>query len=159
MQKLTPTMIQNIQNIQLILLGFCHICLYLLLGQWLSSLIPLPSAIKGLVICTSVCFILKKVPLPLELASNFLLKNMAIFFIPYVVTITLFWPELKEYWLVCLAALLLSTLVTLAITSLLCDKLVERAAILAKTRTKNDNAYANDDNINVHPHDGNLFSH
>jgi holin-like protein len=87
--------------------------------------IPLPAAIIGLLICCVVCFALKKVPLPLELASNIMLNNMALFFIPYVVTVTLHWPDLKDYWLICLTALFISTLVTLAITSLLCDKLIE----------------------------------
>lgn len=124
MKRVTPRIMLKLKNIHLILLGFCQICLYLLLGQWLSVLIPLPAAIIGLLICCGVCFTLKRVPLPLELTSNILLKNMALFFIPYVVTITLYWPELKDYWLVCLTALFISTLVTLAITSLLCDKLI-----------------------------------
>jgi len=132
MQKITSKMMLKLKKTQLILLGFCHIFLYLLLGQWLSILIPIPAAIIGLVICTSICLFLKKVPVSLELASNLLLKNMAILFIPYVVTITLYWPELKESWLVCLAALFLSTLVTLAITSLLCDKLVDHSKDLDK---------------------------
>jgi holin-like protein len=125
MPKITLEMMRKIKNTYLTLLGFSLLFLYLLLGQWLSSIIPLPVAIIGLIICASVCFILKKVPVSLELASNLLLKNMALFFIPYVVTITLYWPQFKEYWLVCFIALLLSTLVTLVITSLLCDKLVE----------------------------------
>lgn len=122
------TVKQKVKSFHFVLLGFCQIILCLLLGQWLSLLIPLPSAIIGLLICCAACFSLKKVPLPLELASNFLLKNMAIFFIPYIVTITLYWPELERYWLVCLMALFISTLLTMIITSLLCDRVIESTA-------------------------------
>lgn len=128
MKKLANTLRNNLKSFQLTLFGFCQVFLYLLLGQLLSLTIPLPSAIIGLLICCGVCFVLKKVPFSLELASNLLLKNMPLFFIPYVVTVTLYWPNLKNYWLICLTALLISTVVTLSITSLLCDKLIEHTS-------------------------------
>lgn len=113
-------------KLQLTLLGFCQIILYLLIGEFLSTLIPLPPAIIGLMACCGTCILLKKVPESLNIASNFLLRNMAIFFIPYVVTITLFWPALVDYWLACLLAIFISTLITLSLTSIFSDRLIER---------------------------------
>ncbi|ALO33832.1 hypothetical protein CMT41_03160 [Colwellia sp. MT41] len=119
--------IAKLKKLHLTVLGFCQIFIYLLMGELLSALIPLPAAIIGLIACCAACILLKQVPESLDIASRFLLKNMAIFFIPYVVTITLFWPALADYWLACLLALFISTLVTLAVTSLLSDKLIEAA--------------------------------
>jgi len=113
------------KHFKLTVFGFFQVFLYLLMGEGLGILLPLPPAIIGLVICYSSCLVMKKVPLSLNLASNFLLKHMAIFFIPYVVTITLFWPLLATHWLACLLALFISTLVTLSVTCMLSDKLID----------------------------------
>lgn len=113
------------------MLGFCQIFLYLLIGELLSVFMPLPPAIIGLMFCCGSCLLMKKVPKSLNIASSFLLKNMAIFFIPYVVTITLFWPALADYWHICLTALFISTLVTLSLTSIVSDKLIDRVTKLS----------------------------
>lgn len=123
---------KKIKQLRLIFLGFCQVFLYLFMGELLGTLIPLPPAIIGLMICCGACLLMRKVPESLNIASNFLLKNMAIFFIPYVVTITLFWPELADYWFACLVALFISTLITLSFTSMVSDKLIERARKTSK---------------------------
>ena len=125
--KIIPKLVSKLKKLKLISLGFCQLFLYLLIGELLSTLIPLPPAIIGLIACCGACLLLQKVPESLDIASSFLLKNMAIFFIPYVVTITLFWPALADYWLACLLALFISTLITLSLTSIVSDKLIERA--------------------------------
>jgi holin-like protein len=125
--------VRKIKNLQLTLFGFFQVFLYLLVGEYMSLLIPLPPAIIGLLLCCGACLLMKKVPLSLDLASRFLLKNMAIFFIPYIVTISLFWLALAGYWFACLLALFISTLLTLIITSVVSDKLIER---IVNTPTK-----------------------
>ncbi|MCJ8294094.1 MAG: CidA/LrgA family protein [Colwellia sp.] len=140
MPKLVPKFIPKLKKLKLISLGFCQVFLYLLIGELLSALIPLPPAIIGLIACCGACLLLQKVPESLDIASKFLLKNMAIFFIPYVVTITLFWPALADYWLACLLALFISTLITLSLTSIVSDKLIERATQESRKRSRNHTA-------------------
>ncbi|NQY50254.1 MAG: CidA/LrgA family protein [Colwellia sp.] len=135
--KIIPKLVSKLKKLKLISLGFCQIFLYLLIGELLSTLIPLPPAIIGLIACCGACLLLQKVPESLDIASSFLLKNMAIFFIPYVVTITLFWPALADYWLACLLALFISTLITLSLTSIVSDKLIERAVQESTKRSIN----------------------
>lgn len=135
--KIIPKLVSKLKKLKLISLGFCQLFLYLLIGELLSTLIPLPPAIIGLIACCGACLLLQKVPESLDIASSFLLKNMAIFFIPYVVTITLFWPALADYWLACLLALFISTLITLSLTSIVSDKLIERAVQESTKRSIN----------------------
>ncbi len=114
----------KLQQFPLIVLGFGQIFLYLLCGKWLSNFIPFPATIIAMLLCCGVCFYLNKVPKSLDIVSRLLLKNMAIFFIPYVVTINLFWPTFADFWFTCLSALFISTLLTLFITSTISDKLI-----------------------------------
>ena len=134
--EIIPKLIPKLKKLKLISLGFFQIFLYLLIGELLSTLIPLPAAIIGLIACCGACLLLQKVPESLDITSSFLLRNMAMFFIPYVVTITLFWPALADYWLACLLALFISTLVTLSLTSIVSDKLIERTTQESTKRSR-----------------------
>jgi putative effector of murein hydrolase LrgA (UPF0299 family) len=109
--------------IYLLILGHIQIFGFLLLGEGLSLIIPLPATILGLLCCCLYCVILRKVPPSLEYTSKLLLQYMPIFFIPLVVTIPLFWQQLQNFWPLCLVAITFSTVLTMTTIGKLSDKL------------------------------------
>lgn len=97
--------------------GLAQLAVMLLMAKGLSNYIPLPASILGLMLCCAYCVALGGVPKSLEIAGNLLLKYMPLFFVPLVVAIPIYWPELKGAWFACLVALVLSTLLSMSVTA------------------------------------------
>ena len=93
----------------------------LALGHVLSLFLPLPAPVLGLILCAVSCAALGEVPKSLLLISQLLLSNMALFFLPLIVSATLYIDLIIEIWLPVLISLILSTLVAIAITAKLAD--------------------------------------
>lgn len=93
----------------------------LALGHVLSLFLPLPAPVFGLILCAVTCATLSEVPKSLLLTSQLLLNNMALFFLPLIVSATLYIDLIRENWLPILVSLILSTLVAIAITAKLAD--------------------------------------
>ena len=121
--EMSKTVMIKSQVIYQLILGHIQIFGFLLLGEGLNFIIPLPATILGLLCCCLYCVILRKVPTSLEYTSKLLLQYMPIFFIPLVVTIPLVWQQLQHFWPVCLLAIVFSTLFTMTTIAKLSDKL------------------------------------
>ena len=102
--------------------GLAQLVIMLIAAKFLAEFIPLPSSILGIIICCFYCIALKGIPPSLELAGTILLKYMPLFFIPLIVGIPLYWMELQNAWLICLVALVVSTVISMIVTAKLTDK-------------------------------------
>lgn len=104
------------------MVGFLLIIVLLTSGQLLGLLIPLPAPVIGLLLCSLLCAILGKVPKSLQLISQLLLSNMALFFLPLIISATLYIDLIRSSWLPILLSLIISTLIAIVITAKLADK-------------------------------------
>lgn len=104
------------------LIGTTLIGLFLLAGHFLSLFIPLPAPVIGLLVCAISCAILGEVPPALLLVSQLLLSNMALFFIPLIVSATLYFDLIKNIWVEILLSLFISTLLAMAVTAKIADR-------------------------------------
>lgn len=104
------------------LIGISLIAIFLAAGHLLSLFIPLPAPVIGLLVCAVSCAALGEVPTSLLLISKLLLSNMALFFIPLIVSATLYFDLIKSNWFEVLLSLFISTLLAMAITAKLADR-------------------------------------
>lgn len=104
------------------LIGAILIGLFLFVGHFISLFIPLPAPVIGLLVCTISCVALGEVPPALLLISQLLLSNMALFFLPLIVSATLYFDLIKNIWLEVLLSLFISTLLAMAVTAKIADK-------------------------------------
>lgn len=102
--------------------GAILILFLLFAGHFLSRFIPLPGPVLGLLLCTLLCAVLQQVPKSLLLISQLLLANMALFFVPLIVSATLYMDYIKDTWLIIAMSIVTSTLVAMAVTALLADR-------------------------------------
>ena len=116
------TLKTSANKVKLLLLGFLMILLLLGAGQLLNIFLPLPAPVLGLLLCALFCALLGGVPKPLLMISQLLLSNMALFFLPLIVSATLYIDMIKAIWLPILLSLVFSTLVAIAITAKLADR-------------------------------------
>ena len=108
--------------------GFAILLGFQLLGEVLRSLIgwPLPGPVVGMVLLT-IALDLKIVPLrAVEEASEMLLGNMGLLFVPVGVGLLAFGAVLKEGLLAIGSSLVASTLLTLAVTGWVTQALQSR---------------------------------
>ena len=107
-------------------LTFIALCLLAWFCQWLSGFVPLPAALLGMLILFGFLLVMGGVPKPLQRVSAFLLKHLSLFFIPATLSIVLFAEQLAgRVWIIALA-LLVSTVVSLWLTALISQKVLER---------------------------------
>jgi holin-like protein len=90
--------------------GFTILLLFNFAGLILHAIgVPLPPAVLGLILFSAALFTGAVKMRWVEPASDFLLKNLLLFFIPAVAGIVAFVPELRKEWLPISGALLAST--------------------------------------------------
>jgi holin-like protein len=86
----------------------------LLIQKWTS--LPIPANVIGLILFTA-CLFLKIIKLEwVEQSAQFLLQHMMLFFVPLVVGTVVYWPLMKHSIVAIIFGLLLSTLISLAVT-------------------------------------------
>nr|WP_232427740.1 CidA/LrgA family protein [Thermobacillus composti] len=98
------------------------------MGLWIQkgTSLPLPANVIGLILFTA-CLFLKIIKLEwVEESAQFLLKHMLLFFLPFVVGTMVYFGEIRESWLAIIGGLLLSTLLSLAVTGWLTQWLERR---------------------------------
>ncbi|CAG5080737.1 Putative murein hydrolase exporter, LrgA [Thermobacillus xylanilyticus] len=108
--------------------GFAILLAFHLLGLWIQkgTSLPLPANVIGLILFTA-CLFLKIIKLEwVEESAQFLLKHMLLFFLPFVVGTMVYFREIRESWLAIIGGLLLSTLLSLAVTGWLTQWLERR---------------------------------
>lgn len=105
--------------------GFAIIFLLLLLGEIIARALslPLPSSVIGLLLLL-LCLQVGVVKLDwIKSASDVLLKNLSLFFVPPGVGLMLYVEALQHYALAMLLAWLLSTLAVMATVALMQERL------------------------------------
>lgn len=100
------------------MLGFALLLFFNLLGLLLqrSLNIPFPPNVLGMVLLL-LCLMTGLVKLHwIEPAAHFLLRHMMLFFVPFVIASVTLLPLLKANWLSLVVGVVVSTLLTLALT-------------------------------------------
>lgn len=108
-------------------LAFATLVLAVIAGSFFASFlhIPLPAALIGLLLLLAGLGFLKRIPNALLVVCQFILKYMTLFFIPATVSILAFQSQFAQYGLIILAALMISTFVSIGVSALICQKWVE----------------------------------
>ncbi len=83
-----------------------------------------PPALGGIVLLFVLMAAYRCVPKPVSIASAPLLKHMSLFFLPAIVAIANYTDLIKAYPLALLLAIVVSTLVSLALTAIIANKLM-----------------------------------
>ena len=100
------------------MLGFAIILLFNLLGLLAQKGlgVPLPANVLGMIFLTLALFAGVVKLEWVESAGHFLLRHMLLFFVPLIIGAVLLWPLLQDHWLPLLGGMVISTLLTLAVT-------------------------------------------
>ena len=107
--------------------GLVEILLFQGLGEIVSHFaIPmLPGPVVGLMLLLAWFRIRKSVPQAVETVADALVQHLGLLFVPAAVGVVMFWPQLRSHALAVAVALVVSVILTIAVTALLL-KLVSR---------------------------------
>ena len=86
--------------------------------------LPMPGPVLGLLLLVLLCLARGRVPAALETTAPVLLSHLSLLFVPAGVGVMLHLARIAEEWPAILAALLLSTWLTIAVAGLLFVRLV-----------------------------------
>jgi holin-like protein len=101
--------------------GLAIILLFNLLGLLAQRALalPLPANVLGMIfLLLALASGLVKLAW-VEATANYLLKHMVLFFLPFIVASVALWPLIRQNWLALVGGMVVSTLLTLAVTGLL----------------------------------------
>ena len=103
-----------------ILIGITTLLSYQLIGESLVLLLalPLPGPVVGMLLLFLTLLARGRVGTPLESTATGLLSHLSLLFVPAGVGVLVHIDMIEDEWLPITAALILSTLVTLAVTAL-----------------------------------------
>ncbi len=112
------------------LLGFATLLVCQMLGELIARLLslPVPGPVLGLVLLLALLLIKGEVPPGLRQAAETLLRYLALLFVPAGVGIMLHWQLIHADWPIMVAVLVLSTLLTIAVTALTLQYMMRREA-------------------------------
>ncbi len=118
--------------------GFILLAIYFGLGAAVQSLtgLPVPAGIWGLVMLFISFVALRKVPESLRLACDFMIRHMPFLFLPALVSVMAYRAFLKTQGLVLLLAMIISTIIGLALAGLIFEKLVVKKRPEQETTVK-----------------------
>ena len=109
---------------------FSLILVILALGEYISSIISNFIVIPGSIIGIIILFLLLKIGIikidKVEDISNFLLDNMAIFFIPAGVSLIQSLDIISSNIIVLAITIILSTILVMSITAIVVEKMIKR---------------------------------
>lgn len=110
------------------LLGFAVLVGFDWLGEFLKTQLhlPLPGVVVGMLALLIALLIYGSVPAAVERASQPLLQHMSLLFIAPGVSLFFLAPEIFAQWPAIIAAIIISTAVTLAVTGLLMQRLFNK---------------------------------
>jgi holin-like protein len=114
------------------MIGFVTVLLCCqLLGEALVALlrVPVPGPVAGMALLFAGLCLHGKIPDGLARVTDGLLGNLSLMFVPAGVGVMLHAPLLQQDWLAISVALVLSTLITIAVTALMMQKLSARSGV------------------------------
>lgn len=92
-----------------------------------ASQVPLPGPVLGMVILFCLLLFRGSIPTKLSATADGLLNHLSLLFVPAGVGVMLHFPLLGDDWLAISAALVVSTILTIAITALMMSWLGKRS--------------------------------
>ena len=94
--------------------------LYQLAGEVVVAIfdIPVPGPVVGMLLLLATLMMTGRSPKPLESVSDVLLKHLSLLFVPAGVGVIVHFHRIAADWVAIVAALLLGTVITLAVTAL-----------------------------------------
>jgi holin-like protein len=100
--------------------GLTQILIFQGLGEIASKfLLPtLPGPVIGLILLLSFLLIKGKVNENLAFVANGFSQNLGLLFVPAAVGVVLFLPQLRQHWFAIACALIVSVVLTIAVTAL-----------------------------------------
>ncbi|MFQ3235127.1 MAG: holin-like protein [Paraglaciecola sp.] len=90
-------------------------------GVWLSLFVPLPPALLGLLLLASALLCLGHVPKALHTVAQFMVLHLLLLFIPATMGVVMYVEELKAHLGTIIAAIVVSTVLSLLITAGICQ--------------------------------------
>lgn len=108
--------------------GLAILLAFHLLGLWIQTTfsLPIPANVIGLILFTA-CLFLRVIKLEwVEASAQFLLRHMLLFFVPFVVGTMVYAPLLRDSLMAVVFGLVLSSLLSLAVTGWLTQWLERR---------------------------------
>ncbi len=107
------------------LIGLLILLLCQLLGEWLvlALALPVPGPVMGMVLMLAGLIVMRRVPEVIRLPSEGLLRHLALLFVPAGVGLTVHAELIAKEWLVIMAALVISTVITILVTALVLKRL------------------------------------
>lgn len=93
------------------------------IGLGLSTFIPLPASLLGLLVLLLSLIWLKRIPNALLIVSQFVLGHMLVLFVPATMGILLYAETLADNLLWLVLSIVISTLISLGITGWVCQRL------------------------------------
>jgi putative effector of murein hydrolase LrgA (UPF0299 family) len=103
-----------------VIAGLVVLLLFQGLGELISRFaIPfIPGPVVGLVLLLAWLQVRKAVPEPVDLVASALVKHLGLLFIPAAVGVVIYWPQIRSHALAVAVALLVSVVMTIAVTAL-----------------------------------------
>ena len=107
------------------------------IGLGLSTFIPLPASLLGLLVLLLGLVWLKRIPHALLTVSQFVLGHMLVLFVPATMGILLYGETLADNLLWLVLSIVISTLISLGITAWVCQRLWHAKSV--NSPASNDN--------------------
>jgi holin-like protein len=103
-----------------VIAGLVEILLFQGLGEVVSRfVVPLiPGPVIGLILLLTSLQIRKGVPAAVESVASTLVQHLGLLFVPAAVGVVMFWPHLKSNGVAVVAALLVSVVLTIAVSAI-----------------------------------------
>lgn len=110
--------------------GLVEILLFQGLGELVSHFLVtmIPGPVIGLILLLAWLHLRKKVPEPVDLVASTLVKHLGLLFIPAAVGVVIYWPQIRSHAVAVGVALVVSVVMTIAVTALVL-KILARDAL------------------------------
>lgn len=111
-----------------LIVGVLILFIYHQTGEWLMHLIgwPLPGAVVGMLLFFLTLLALREPPQVVAVGAEFLLRHLALFFVPAGVGMVLLLDLIRDQWLAMLISLVASTVLSLLFTGWLMQLLLPK---------------------------------
>ena len=109
-------------------LGFIGIVSCYLTGEWLVQItrVPLPGALIGMLLLLVILLFRQRSPGAVAQVAQPLLGHMTLLFVPAVVGVMAFWPEVKQNLTGIVLALVITTVLSMGITARIAQQILKR---------------------------------
>lgn len=112
--------------------GLCMLLLYQLAGELLARYfeLPLPGPVIGMLLLLATLAVRRRIPESVDAASGALLSHLSLLFVPAGVGVMVHFDLIGAQWVPILAALLVSTVVSLTLSAIVMRTLARRGGVL-----------------------------